>query len=160
LASIYISVIALAYVANLSRVSVVLLVLHFIPEILLNFARLFHFAEKQNTSVWLFRLANIVFIGARFLSVIFAVLTFWFGLEPFAPQALRIVGLAFVCGLQSYLLFQFCIFHVKRLRAHSSAVLATPPKSPKKVKKSKDVSDLPEVDQNTRKQALKQKKVK
>jgi len=120
---------------------------------------LFHFAEKHNTSVWLFRFGNAVFIVARFLSVIFAVLTFWFGLEPFASQVLRTVGLAFVCGLQSYLLFQFCIFQVKRLRAHT--VVVTPPKSPKKVqKKPKDVSDLPEVDQNTRKQALKQKKVK
>lgn len=60
------------------------------------------------------------------------------------------------------MLFQFCIFHVKRLRAHSAVVVA-PPKSPKKVKKPKDLSDLPEVDQNTRKQAataLKQKKLK
>ncbi|XP_021956134.1 translocating chain-associated membrane protein 1 [Folsomia candida] len=162
MASIYTSVVAVAYVANLSRVSVVLLVLHFIPEILLNFARLFHFAEKINTSVWLFRLGNSVFIVARFLSVIFAVLTFWFGLEPFASQVLRTVGLAFICGIQSYMLFQFCIFHVKRLRAHSAVVVA-PPKSPKKVKKPKDLSDLPEVDQNTRKQAataLKQKKLK
>jgi translocating chain-associated membrane protein 1 len=157
--AIYTSVITLAYMANLSRVTVVLLSLHFLPEILLNFARLFHFAEKQSTSVWLFRLGNVVFIVARFLSVIFAVLTFWFGLEPFASHILRTAGLGFVCGLQSYLLFQFCIFQVKRLRTQT-VVLTTPPKSPKKVKKPKEVSDLPEVDQNTRKQALKQKKVK
>lgn len=76
------------FASSLSRVAVVLLVLHFIPEVLLNFARLFHFAEKP-TSVWLFRFGNIVFIVARFLSVIFAVLTFWFGLEPFASHVLR-----------------------------------------------------------------------
>jgi len=156
--AIYASIVTAAYLANLSRVAVVLLVLHFIPEILLNLGRLFHFAEKEQTSVWLFRFGNIVFILSRFFSVIFAVLTFWFGLEPFASQVLRTAGLSFVCGLQSYLLFQFCIFHVKRFRAHSSTVVV--PKSPKKVKKSKDMSDLPEVDQNTRKQALKQKKIK
>lgn len=157
--AIYASIVSFAYVSSLSRVAVLLLSLHFIPEIFLNLARLFHFAEKQNASVWLFRVGNVVFITARFLSVITAVLTFWFGLEPFASQALRTVGLAVVCGIQSYLLFQFCIFHVKRIRANAAPTTAAT-KSPRKTKKSKDVSDLPEVDQNTRKQALKQKKIK
>ena len=74
---------------SLSRVSTVLLVLHFIPEIFLSFGKLLHFAEKDQAATWLFRVGNIIFIAARFLSVIFAVLTFWFGLEPFASQALR-----------------------------------------------------------------------
>lgn len=160
-AGIYFTFIALAYLTSLTRVGTILLVLHFIPEVLLNLGKLCHFAsEKDSASTWLFRIGNVVFILARFLSFIFAVLTFWFGLEPFATQALRILGLVLVGGLQSYLLFQFSIFHVKRLR--SSVSTASHPKSPKKTKKSaKDVSDLPEVDQNIRKQAqvkkLKQK---
>jgi len=144
-------------------------------------AKLFHFAEKDQVATWLFRVGNAVFIVARFLTVILAVLTFWFGLEPYASQALRYVnlgiffkavlligiclylccrisGLAFVGGLQSYLLFQFAIFQARRLRSKSAPIVA--PKSPKKVKKSaKELSDLPEVDQNTRNQAL-SKKVK
>jgi len=40
----------------------------------------------------------------------------------------------------------------------SSAPKASAPKSPKKLKKAaKEISDLPEVDQNTRKQALNRK---
>jgi len=155
-AGVYIAVVAFAYLTNLTRISTVLLVFHFVPEIFLSMGKLLHFAEKEQAATWLFRVGNVVFIVARFLSVIFAVLTFWFGLEPFASQTLRIVGLSLVGGLQSYLLFQFSIFHVKRLR--SSSVAAAAPKSPKKSKKAaKEVSDLPEVDQNTRKQALNKK---
>jgi len=159
-AGIYFSFITLAYLTSLTRVGTILLVLHLFPEVLLNLGKLFHFAEKESASTWLFRVGNVVFIFARFLSFIFAVLTFWFGLEPFSTQALRILGLVLVGGLQSYLLFQFSIFHVKRLRSSVSTTSATP-KSPKKVKKSsnrdKDVSDLPEVDQNIRKQAQSKK---
>jgi len=136
------------------------LVLHFIPQVFLNLGKLCHFAEKDQSATWLFRIGNIVFILARFLSVIFAVLTFWFGLEAYASQALRTVGLAFVGGLQSYLLFQFCIFHVKRLRTANIAAIPVP-KSPKKLKKAaKEMSDLPEVDQNTRTQQALTKKPK
>jgi len=76
---------------SLTRIGTVLLVLHFLPEILLNAGKLFHFAEKTHVSTWLFRVGNVVFIAARFLSVIFAVLTFWFGLEPYASHTLRYV---------------------------------------------------------------------
>ncbi|CAL8073554.1 unnamed protein product [Orchesella dallaii] len=158
--ALYIAVVAFAYLTNLARIGTVLLVLHFIPQVLLSLGKLCHFAEKEQAATWLFRAGNVVFILARFLSVIFAVLTFWFGLEPFASQALRTLGLGFVGGLQSYLLFQFCIFHVKRIRS-ASAAAAIPPKSPKKLKKAaKEISDLPEVDQNTKKQQALSKKVK
>jgi translocating chain-associated membrane protein 1 len=163
-AGIYIAFVSFAYLTNLTRIGTILLVLHFIPEVFLSLGKLCHFAEKDAPATWLFRVGNVIFILARFLSVIFAVLTFWFGLEPFATQALRIVALALVGGLQSYLLFQFSIFHVKRLRSSVVAPVSQA-KSPKKIKKvtkaDKEVSDLPEVDQNTRKQAqakkLKQK---
>jgi translocating chain-associated membrane protein 1 len=151
-AAVYISFVTFAYLTFLSRVSTVLLVLHFIPEIFLSFAKLLHFAEKEQASTWLFRVGNFVFIAARFLSVIFAVLTFWFGLEPFASQALRYLGLGLVGGLQCYLLFQFAIFQARRLKGSGSS--SAPPRTPKKTKKtSKEVSDLPEADQETRKQA-------
>jgi len=161
-AGLYIAFIAFAYLTYLSRVGTILLVLHFIPEIFLSLGKLTHFAEKDVVAVWLFRVGNILFIMARCLSAIFAALTFWFGLEPFASQTLRYLGLGLVGGLQSYLLFQFAIFQAKRLRS-SAAAGAQVPKSPKKTTKkpAKDVSDLPEVDQNTRKQqALKKTKTK
>jgi len=83
-------------------------------------------------------------------------------MENHPAQTLRMLSLFVVGGLQLYLLFQFAIFQVKRLRG-ASAQAAIQPKSPKKTKKAtkeKDVSDLPEVDQNTRKQAQSSKKVK
>jgi hypothetical protein len=68
--------------------------------------------------------------------------------------------LALIGGLQFYLLFQFSIFQARRLRS-KTAVPVVAPKSPKKLKKAaKEVSDLPEVDQNTRKQAALSKKIK
>jgi len=158
-AGLYIGFVAFAYLTFLSRVCTILLVLHFIPEIFLSLGKLTHFAEKDIAAVWLFRVGNILFVSARVLSAIFAALTFWFGLEPFASQTLRYLGLGLVGGLQSYLLFQFAIFQAKRLRASSVAAGAPPKASPKKTKKAaKDVSDLPEVDQNTRKQQTKKTK--
>lgn len=77
------------FIFSLSRVATVLLVLHFIPEIFLSLGKLTHFAEKDLAAVWLFRVGNVLFILARCLSAIFAALTFWFGLEPFASQTLR-----------------------------------------------------------------------
>jgi translocating chain-associated membrane protein 1 len=159
-AGVFVGIIVFSYLTYLHRITTVLLVLHFIPEVFLSFAKLTKFAEKEVLATWLFRVGNVIFIAARFLSVIFTVLTFWFGLEPHASQVLRYVSLGLVGGLQSYLLFQFAIFQARRLKSttasHSSAV----PKSPKKSKKSpKELNDLPEVDQNTRKQAL-NKKVK
>jgi len=151
-AGLYFAFVAFAYLTYLSRVSTVLLVLHFVPEIFICLGKLCFFAEKEQVATWLFRVGNLVFILARILSVIFAVLTFWFGLEPFASQALRYLGLGLVGGLQCYLLFQFAIFQAKRLKGSGAAGA-----SPKRSKAAKEVSDLPEVDQNTRKQALTRK---
>lgn len=78
-----------AFYCSLQRIGTILLVLHFIPEVFLSLGKLCQFAEKDPVAVWLFRVGNIVFILSRFLSFTFAVLTFWFGLEPYAPQALR-----------------------------------------------------------------------
>jgi len=159
-AGVFVGVIVFSYLTYLHRITTVLLVLHFIPEVFLSFAKLTKFAEKEVLATWLFRVGNVIFIAARFLSVIFTVLTFWFGLEPYASQVLRHFGLTLVGGLQSYLLFQFAIFQARRLKSVSSTPASSVPKSPKKVKKTpKELSDLPEVDQNTRKQAL-NKKVK
>jgi len=155
-AGVYFAFVAFGYLTYLSRVSTVLLVLHFVPEIFISLGKLSFFAEKEQAATWLFRVGNLVFILARFLSVIFAVLTFWFGLEPFASQALRYLGLGLVGGLQCYLLFQFAIFQARRLKGAATVV------SPKRSKKAaKEVSDLPEVDQNTaRKQTVTRTKVK
>jgi len=151
-AGLYVSFVTFAYLTFLSRLSTVLLVLHFIPEVFLSLGKLCHFAEKDQAATWLFGAGNILFILARVFSVIFAVLTFWFGLEPFASHTLRYIGLGLVGGLQCYLLFKFVIFQARRFK--HTAGPGTPTKSPKKVKKtSKEVSDLPEVDQETRKQA-------
>jgi len=160
--ALFLGFVAFAYVTSLTRIGTVLLVLHFVPEIFISFGKLLVYAEKEGASKWVFRTGNFIFILARFLSFVLAALTFYFGLEHSSEaQTLRFTALGLVGGLQSYLLFQFAVFQVKRLRTVAPPTTVGPksPKKTKKVKSDRDVSDLPEVDQNTRKQAQ-AKKVK
>lgn len=66
----------------------------------------------------------------------------------------RYIGIGSMVGLQCYLLFRFAGFHARRLKGRDAPV-ASPKRS--KAPKEPSESDLPEVDQNTRKQALNRK---
>merc|ERR1712051_737283 len=107
----------------------------------------------------LFKLGDLLFVLARFSSVILAVLTFWFGLSKvpaeqqvvdtetgnFNTGLIRLNSLVAVCLLQAWLMWNWIMFQVKRMREQEKA------KARKLRKEQDEQSDLPEVDQDAKK---------
>jgi len=168
-ASIYLVAVTAAYVLNFTRLALCLLVLHYISEAVFHVARLLRFAEKDSVSLKVFSVWNLMFIVTRLASIILSILTFWFGLadNEAAGFPLRVVSLAFVVALQGYMMQRFITFHLGRHRenaAVNAAALAEAKKAKqdKKAKKAakrdelakknseQELSELPEVDQNTK----------
>ena len=112
-------------------------------------------------SVW-----NFIFIATRLTSIILSILTFWFGLadNENASLFIRVSALAVVVSLQGYMMQRFITFHLGRYRENtaSNAAALVEAKKDKKAKKAakreelskknsdEEISELPEVDQNTK----------
>lgn len=164
-ATIYLLTIAAAYVMDFTRLALCLLVLHYVSESLFHVARLLHFADKTSIAAKAFSVWNIVFVVTRMASIILAVLTFWFGLagNEAAGFVIRAAALGTVVSLQGYMLQRFLTFHIRRRReaaalaAHAAAEAQKAKQEKSKAKKAakksaeEEISDLPEVDQNTKK---------
>merc|ERR1739838_664573 len=143
------------------------------------------YAERTSVSSKLFKLGDLLFVLARLSSVILTVLTFWYGLAkaPIEQQVLdlatgnfntglfRLNALVAVCLLQAWLMWNFIMFQVKRMREARSFAVSSAANAAKarkseqerakarKAKKEQDEerdTDLPEVDQDT-KQSLRQR---
>merc|ERR1711874_554042 len=80
-AVLYLTFIVASYVLRFTRLSLVLLVIHYLAEAVFHLCRLLAYAEKTGISSKLFKLGDLLFVLARLSSVILAVLTFWFGLS-------------------------------------------------------------------------------
>lgn len=109
---------------------------------------------------------NILFVMTRLASIVLSVSTFWFGLadNESVSFVVRVSGLAAVVSLQVYMLQRFLTFHLSRRReaarlAAAAEAEAKKAKLDKKLKKAREakksseeeISELPEVDQNTSK---------
>jgi len=169
-ASIYLVAVTAAYVMNFTRLALCLLVLHYISEAVFHVARLLHFADKDSISLKVFSVWNLMFIVTRLASIILSILTFWFGLadNESASFPLRVTSLAFVVALQGYMMQRFITFHLGRHRENAAAnaaalAEANKAKQDKKAKRAAKrdeltkknseeelLSELPEVDQNTK----------
>lgn len=172
-ATLYLVFCLAAYVLNFTHVGLVLLSLRFVEEGLQHICRLFYFAEKNAAANSGFRMWNVVFVVSRLASIIVAILTFHYGLATNEDQTLdtvtgnfntpliRINALLAVCLIQAWMMWNFIHFHLRKLRERQAEALAQHKKAAeKKTKKSKkddskrsseeDVSELPEVDQQTR----------
>merc|ERR1711953_812703 len=180
-AVLYLAFIGASYVLRFTRLSLVLLVIHYLAEAVLHLCRLLAYAEKTGISSKLFKLGDLLFVLARLSSVILAVLTFWFGLSkvPAEQQVVdaaagnyntglvRLNCLVAVCLLQAWLMWNWIMFQVKRMReakpsASSSSSSSSASKNRKteqekakarKLRKEQEdrESDLPEVDQDAKK---------
>merc|ERR1719238_360891 len=129
-AILYLTFIVASYVFRFTRLSLVLLVIHYLAEAVFHLCRLLAYTEKTSISNKLFKLGDLLFVLARFSSVILSVLTFWFGLAklPTEQQNLDISGgnfntglirlnsLIAVCFLQAWLMWNFIVFQFKRMR--------------------------------------------
>merc|ERR1719209_1338602 len=182
-AILYLTFIVASYVFRFTRLSLVLLVIHYLAEAVFHLCRILAYTEKTSVSSKLFKLGDLLFVLARFSSVILTVLTFWYGLAQ-APMEQQVVDMAAgnfntglfrlnalvaVCLLQAWLMWNFIMFQVKRMReaksgsdVSSTGVSSAGGKSKKtqqeraKARKEKKEGDpkseddeLPEVDQDT-----------
>jgi len=179
-ATLYLIFITASYVFRFTRLSLVLLVVHYLAESVFHTCRILSYAERTNISSKLFKFGDLLFVLARLSSVILAVLTFWYGLAkaPMEQQMLdtatgnfntglfRLNALVAVCLLQAWLMWNFIMFQVKRMReaktyaasAASNAAKArkseqerAKARKAKKEQEDERDTDLPEVDQDTKK---------
>jgi len=180
-ATLYLLSTVAAYVLNLTRVALCLLLIQYFVESIRHAARLLYFADKTAIARHAFTAYNSMFVVARLVSITLGVLTFWYGLplSPFAGtldmeqgnfnvQTVRINCLTAICLLQARLMWTFITFHLRRrreARAEEGGKKASKkttgsglasPKHKKKVKSEFD--DLPEADQQQ--QLVKAKKTK
>ncbi|XP_036790505.1 translocating chain-associated membrane protein 1 isoform X1 [Oncorhynchus mykiss] len=148
--ALYLVHIAGAYILNLNRLALVLLVLHCFVELLFHVSRLVYFSnEKRQTgfTVW-----AILFVLGRLLTLSLSVLTVGFGLANADQQVLdlangnfnvlfvRITVLATICVTQAFMMWKFINFQLRRWREQAQAQPVKPkkPQAPKtKSKKDK-----------------------
>merc|ERR1711970_763694 len=179
-ASLYLIFITASYMFRFTRLSLVLLVVHYLAEVVFHTCRILAYAEKTSISSKLYKLGDLIFVLARLCSVILAFLTFWYGLAqaPAESQVLdmaagnfntglfRLNALVSVCLLQDWLMWNFIMFQVKRMREAKSFTVSNAANAAKarkseqerakarKAKKEQEDerdTDLPEVDQDTKK---------
>merc|ERR1719290_275136 len=140
-ATLYLIFITAAYVLRFTRVTVVLLIVHYLAEAVYHASRILAYADRTSISKKLFKLGDLLFVIARLGSVIVSVLTFWYGLALAPPEQqvidvgagnfntglFRFNALVAVCLLQAWLMWNFIMFQVKRMReaASGSAVSST-----------------------------------
>ncbi|XP_074843201.1 translocating chain-associated membrane protein 1 isoform X2 [Carettochelys insculpta] len=128
---LYLFHIAGAYLLNLTRLGLVLLVLHYFVEFLFHISRLFYFSDEKYQKG--FSLWAGLFVFGRLLTLILSVLTVGFGLARAENQnlnlttgnfnvlAIRIIVLSSICGTQAFMMWKFINFQLRRWREHSSS---------------------------------------
>nr|XP_033819592.1 translocating chain-associated membrane protein 1-like 1 isoform X1 [Geotrypetes seraphini] len=125
---LYIAHIVGAYVLNLHRLGLILLVPHYLVELLFHASRLFYFSDENKQKG--FTLWALLFVMARLLTLTLSVLTFGFGLARAENQGLsiangnfnvltvRISCLAAICLTQAWMMWKFINFQLKKWREH------------------------------------------
>ncbi|XP_056437486.1 translocating chain-associated membrane protein 2 [Gadus chalcogrammus] len=115
-----------AYMLNLSRVGLVLLFLQYFSELLFHIARLFYFTDESHQKMFDLWAAGFVFTRMVTLTLSFLVVGFGlaraenqgFDLEMgnFNTVLIRMTVLLLVCVTQSWLLWKFIRFQLRRWR--------------------------------------------
>ncbi|KPP79027.1 translocating chain-associated membrane protein 1-like 1-like [Scleropages formosus] len=149
--SLYIFHISGAYVLNLHRLGLILLVPHYLVELLFHASRLFYFSDENKQKG--FTLWALLFVIARLLTLTLSVLTFGFGLSRTENQGfsiaegnfnvltVRISCLAAICLTQAWMMWKFINFQLKKWREHSQIQASKKkPISPKGRPSKKDSS--------------------
>jgi translocating chain-associated membrane protein 1 len=157
--SIYLFFITVGYLLNLTRLALMLLVLHYTVEMIFHASRLLYFSEKSELANYGFMLWNILFVLVRLGTITLAVLTLWYGLSKtsnvdvsiaegnFNTQIIRVNCLVGLFLVQAWIMWNFINFHLHRARERANAAAAlmsskkSSPSSPQKKKKSKQVKD-------------------
>ncbi|KAF3860699.1 hypothetical protein F7725_000954 [Dissostichus mawsoni] len=108
-----------AYVLNLHRLGLVLLVPHYLVELLFHASRLFYFSDENKQKG--FTLWALLFVIARLLTLTLSVLTFGFGLPRTENQGFSLAEGNFnvLTIRQAWMMWKFINFQLKKWREHS-----------------------------------------
>ncbi|XP_065063105.1 translocating chain-associated membrane protein 1-like 1 [Rhopilema esculentum] len=155
--SLYMVFISAAYVMNFTRIALVLLVVHYIPEVVFHASRILHCLGMFEIAQYGFTVWSILFVPARLITITLSILTFWFGLGKadqsafsiasgnFNNPTFRLACLLAVILVQAWMAWNFITFQVKRYRERSAVTQKKSrqdqKKKGKKEKKSKDDGD-------------------
>ncbi|XP_041824237.1 translocating chain-associated membrane protein 1 [Melanotaenia boesemani] len=145
---LYLGHIAGAYILNLNRLGLVLLVLHYFVELLFHFSRLIYFSNENRQmgfTIW-----AVLFVLGRLLTLSLSVLTVGFGLSTTENQGfdlaagnfnvpfVRVTVLAAICFTQAFMMWKFINFQLRRWREHAQAQTMKKKQAPPKSKSKKD----------------------
>lgn len=145
---LYLVHIAGAYILNLNRLGLVLLVLHYFVELLFHVSRLVYFSNENRQmgfTIW-----AVLFVLGRLLTLSLSVLTVGFGLSTAENQGfdlaagnfnvlfVRVTVLAAICLTQAFMMWKFINFQLRRWREHAQAQTLKKKQVPAKSKSKKD----------------------
>ncbi|ETE70489.1 Translocating chain-associated membrane protein 1, partial [Ophiophagus hannah] len=114
---------------SLQRLGLILLVPHYLVELIFHASRLFYFSDENKQKG--FTLWALLFVMARLLTLTLSVLTFGFGLTKaenpgfsvaegnFNILTIRISCLAAICLTQAWMMWKFINFQLKKWREHA-----------------------------------------
>ncbi|KAM9647868.1 translocating chain-associated membrane protein 1-like 1 isoform 4-T4 [Morphnus guianensis] len=125
---LYIAHISGAYILNLQRLGLILMVPHYLVELIFHASRLFYFSDENKQKG--FTIWALLFVMVRLLTLTLSVLTFGFGLARaenpgfsiadgnFNVLPVRIGCLGAVCLTQAWMMWKFINFQLKKWREH------------------------------------------
>lgn len=158
-----------AYILNFQQVGVILLILHYIGDVLLHAARINHFVnQKENVTRISFLIVNSAYVFVHVASLVLAATVFLYGFNQIESSFDYAAGsynipivqysvLSVIAVFQFYLLYVFVMRQIKRARENAAPVVTkVKPKQKLKKKEGKkstlsEDDELPEVDQATKK---------
>ncbi|XP_013909453.1 PREDICTED: translocating chain-associated membrane protein 2 [Thamnophis sirtalis] len=126
--TLYLVHISGAYLLNLTRLGLILLLLQYVAEFLFHMARLFYFTDENNEK--LFNAWAVVFVISRLFTLTLSVLVIGFGLARVENQAFnpekgnfntllfRMGVLLLVCFSQAWMMWRFIHFQLRRWREY------------------------------------------
>uniref|UniRef100_A0A8C8BAX3 TLC domain-containing protein n=1 Tax=Otus sunia TaxID=257818 RepID=A0A8C8BAX3_9STRI len=125
---LYIVHISGAYILNLQHLGLILMVPHYLVELIFHASRLFYFSDENKQKG--FTIWALLFVMVRLLTLTLSVLTFGFGLARvenpdfsiadgnFNVLPVRIGCLGAVCLTQAWMMWKFINFQLKKWREH------------------------------------------
>ncbi|KGL72984.1 Translocating chain-associated membrane protein 1-like 1, partial [Tinamus guttatus] len=123
---LYIAHISGAYILNLQHLGLILMVPHYLVELIFHASRLFYFSDENKQKG--FTIWALLFVMARLLTLTLSVLTFGFGLArvenpdfaiadvSFNVLTVRISCLTAICLTQAWMMWKFINFQLKKWR--------------------------------------------
>ncbi|KAJ3611221.1 hypothetical protein NHX12_021237 [Muraenolepis orangiensis] len=145
--SLYLVHIAGAYVLNMNRLGLVLLVIHYFVELIFHISRLVYFSNETRQTG--FTAWAVLFVLGRLLTLSLSVLTVGFGLATSEQQGFdldaghltvlpRITVLAAICLTQAFMMWKFINFQLRRWREHAQTPTLKKKQAPAKSKSKKE----------------------